>query len=791
MPAKEREDLELALIEKIIKIKGKEKSSLIPVLQEVQKLYRYLPAEALLKICELTGLSQAEVTGVATFYTQFRHKPVGKHVISVCHGTACHVKGAERITDTLRRYLGLEAESDTDSEKVFTLEKAACFGCCTLAPVVKIDDVTYGKVTSRFVPEMLSLFMQTKLKKETKKEIETVKEKDKGKVIIKIGLGSCCVAGGSLEVKDAFDDYIKKNGFAAATKRVGCVGMCHSTPFVEVVAPDKEPVFYVGVNKSDVKLICDKHLKALKPVKKLTNTIKRGLDLLSFDYYDGTLEVKESAMKEGPACAFLGPQRRIALENYGEINPLDLEEYKAKGGFTALAKIIKEGDGKYVIEEIKKAGLRGRGGAGFPSGIKWEAVRLAETDTGKKYIICNGDEGDPGAFMDRMLLESYPYRIIEGMVLAAFAMGINEGYFYIREEYPMALKNIEFALGECEKAGLLGENILGSEYSLKLHIFQGAGAFICGEETALIASIEGRRGMPNFRPPYPATKGLFGSPTNINNVETYAAVPWIIAHGAKEYAKIGTEKSKGTKVFALAGKIERGGLIEVPMGITIREVVEGIGGGVKKGRKFKAVQIGGPSGGCVPESLADMPVDFESINKTGAIMGSGGLVVLDDSDCMVDFARFFLEFTQDQSCGKCTFCRIGTKRMLELLEKLCKGEGTAEDLVKLEKLAEEVKAGSLCGLGKTAPNPVLTALKYFKEEYIAHTLKKCPAKKCKALIKYSVNDKCIGCTLCAQVCPSDAILQKPYEKHEVLQEKCIKCDSCKAICPSEAIDVTT
>ena len=791
MQSVNQHNIDLSVVERIVLETGKDTSKLLPILQKVQKHFKYLPEEALLRICELTEISQAELIGVSTFYTQFRHKPVGKHIISVCHGTACHVKGAENITDSVKRYLKLKDGEDTDANKMFTVEKAACFGCCTLAPVVKIDEVTYGKVTGRFVPEMIDLFLARRARGSEKNKTETAAGDMKGKVIIKIGLGSCCVASGSKDVKDAFDRYITENSLEAVTKRVGCVGMCHSTPFVEVVGVDNVSVFYVGVNTDDAKLICDKHLVSLAPVKKLIYTVKKSLDLLSFNYYDSPSETDSKKIGEGGEGAFLTPQRRIVLENSGELDPLDLNEYRAKGGFSALEKVIKEMKPEEVIEQIKISGLRGRGGAGFPTGEKWEAVRQESSLTGKKYIICNGDEGDPGAFMDRMLLESYPYRVIEGLAIAAFAAEIEEGYFYIRDEYPLAVENIEKALAECEKAGLLGEKILGSGFSLKLHTFRGAGAFICGEETALIASIEGKRGMPNFRPPYPAEKGLFGCPTNINNVETYASVPWIIKTGATVYARIGTKSSKGTKVFALAGKVERGGLIEVPMGTTIREIVEGIGGGVKKGRKFKAVQIGGPSGGCIPASMSELPIDFEEVTSTGAIMGSGGLVVLDDTDCMVDFARFFLEFTQNQSCGKCTFCRIGTKRMLEILTKLCKGEGTLEDIDKLEELGHSIKAGSLCGLGKTAPNPVLTAIKYFKEEYIAHTNKKCPAKKCKELIKYSVNDKCIGCTLCAQACPSEAILAKPFTKHEVRQEKCIKCDSCRAVCPSEAIDVTT
>jgi NADH:ubiquinone oxidoreductase subunit F (NADH-binding) len=402
-------------------------------------------------------------------------------------------------------------------------------------------------------------------------------------------------------------------------------------------------------------------------------------------------------------------------------------------------------------------------------------------------MICNGDEGDPGAFMDRMLLESYPYRIIEGMMIAAYATGAHEGIFYIRAEYPLAVKRIREAIKVCCHEGLLGKGILKSSFHFNIRIFEGAGAFVCGEETALIASIEGKRGLPTMRPPYPAEKGLWGKPTLINNVETLSMVPWIICHGNEAFQKIGTDNSKGTKVFALAGKINRGGLIEVPMGITIRRIVEEIGGGVPNGRKFKAIQIGGPSGGCIPASMADIPIDYTSLKKAGAMMGSGGLIVLDDSDCMVDIARYFLSFTQNQSCGRCTFCRIGTTRMLQILDKICSGRGTESDIDLLEELGHSTKTGSMCGLGKSAPNPILTTIRYFREEYLAHIHGQCPTGKCKGLITYTITEDCIGCTKCAQRCPSDAIEARPYELHKIDNEKCIKCDICREVCPVNAV----
>jgi NADH-quinone oxidoreductase subunit F len=494
-----------------------------------------------------------------------------------------------------------------------------------------------------------------------------------------------------------------------------------------------------------------------------------------------------AALESGdpPVAAFLDRQKRIATEHCGELDPLDLDEYLAHGGFEALRR-VGEVTPDQLIEQIRVSGLRGRGGAGYPAWGKWVKVRQAPGTP--KYVICNGDEGDPGAFMDRMIMESYPYRVLEGMAIAAHAVGATEGYFYVRAEYPLAVERIREALQRCEQRGLL---------RVRLHITQGAGAFVCGEETALIATLEGQRGTPRLRPPYPAEEGLWGRPTLVNNVETFAVLPWIVRHGPEAFAALGTPTSKGTKVFALAGKVQRGGLIEVPMGITIREIVEGIGGGIRdeqtaagpRRRTFKAVQIGGPSGGCIPAELADTPVDYEALARRGAIMGSGGLVVLDDRDCMVEIARYFLSFTQEQSCGKCTPCRVGTRRMLEILERLCSGAGRPDDLETLDQLARMIGQSSLCGLGKTAPNPVLTTLRYFRSEYEAHVAGRCPAGKCRALIRYEVTADCTGCTLCAQHCPAGAIALRPYEQHEIDAERCTRCDACRIRCPEDAIRI--
>jgi len=781
---------DLLFIDRIVEEIGRGSSDVIPILQAIQERYRYLPESVLQQVCEVTEITPSQITGVSTFYTQFRHHPVGQHIISVCHGTACHVKGSGLIQDALSRQLGISGDEDTDAKGLFTIQKVACLGCCTLAPVIQIDGVTYGYLTSNIIPKVLDDFLSSEHSLSNRKsEIEDGLTISEGESLdvgeIRLGLGSCCIAKGSDQVRDALLKTVRKLGIRAKVKRVGCVGICHQTPLVEIVMPNGRSFLYAKVSPQDIEAIVLRHFKPKGILRKITNVASRLIDNILTDDTWTPIARYSISVRDSEVSAFLDKQKHIATEYSGNLNPTDIDEYLKNDGFKSLRKCLSEIASEQIIDEIKKSGIRGRGGAGFTTGTKWSLVK--NTESTKKYIICNGDEGDPGAFMDRMLLESYPYRIIEGIAIAAYAVGADEGYFYIREEYPLAVQRIREALAQCDERGFLGDNIFGSKFSLNLKIMEGAGAFICGEETALLESIEGQRGMPRLRPPYPAERGLRGKPTLINNVETYSLVPWIIRHGADIFSALGTRNSKGTKVFALAGKVARGGLIEVPMGITIKEIVEDIGGGVANGKRFKAVQIGGPSGGCIPAELSNTPVDYEAITALGAIMGSGGLVVLDDTDCMVEISRYFLQFTQDQSCGKCTFCRIGTKRMLEILQRLCEGQGKEGDLEELEYLANMVKNGSLCGLGKTAPNPVLTTLKYFHSEYEAHLQKRCPAGKCKSLIRYVVTDECIGCTLCAQQCPVQAIEMKPYEKHEIDNEKCTRCDTCKQICPKHAI----
>jgi NADH:ubiquinone oxidoreductase subunit F (NADH-binding)/NADH:ubiquinone oxidoreductase subunit E/NAD-dependent dihydropyrimidine dehydrogenase PreA subunit len=778
-----KEDI-ITVVDEVIRLTGRESDKVIQILQEVQKRLNWLPSDALKYICKVTDITPEQISGVSTFYSQFRHLPVGKHTIKICTGTACHVKGSPLIEDAFKRVLKIDSETNSSPDKLFSVEEVACLGCCTLAPVVQIDNKTYGHVRPTQVDNIIQDFLHSENKKITPSDKIG---NDSVDAEIRIGIGSCCVAGGSKEILSEIVEVQERYNLNIRLKPVGCVGVCNQTPLMEIVTKEDKHYRYTKVTKLHVEEILLKHITPRKLNKRIKyNIIDLAETFLSEDKLSGQINIP-SELREKYLDNFLNYQVHIATLNSGVLSPESFDEYSSSGGFDALKKCINESDQDSIITLINESGLRGRGGAGFPTGKKWKIFQQAIDPI--KYVVCNGDEGDPGAFMDRMLLESFPFRVIEGMIIAGFSTGANEGIFYIRAEYPLAVARVRIAIKQCYDKGILGDNIIGSAFSFNIKIFEGAGAFVCGEETALIKSLEGKRGTPHMRPPYPAIKGFRNRPTLVNNVETLSLVPWIVNNGAEAFRSIGTEKSKGTKVFALAGKISKGGLIEVPMGITIRQIIENIGDGVADGNTFKAVQIGGPSGGCIPASKADTPIDYEKLTELGAMMGSGGMVVLDNTDCMVDMAKYFLTFTHQQSCGKCTFCRIGTKHMLNILTGLSEGKATLDDIKELEKLCISVKDGSLCGLGKTSPNPVLTGIRYFREEYEEHTKGICRANKCQALIKYSITDKCTGCTICSQECPVKAIPFKPYEKHEINQLICTKCDNCRIACPEKAIEI--
>ena len=584
--------------------------------------------------------------------------------------------------------------------------------------------------------------------------------------------GTGCTSSGSAAIEKALVSEIEKNGLKEEVQvvKTGCFGLCALGPIM-IVYP--EGTFYSMVKVEDIPEIVEEHLLKGRIVTRLV--------------YQET--VTDNGIKSLQDTAFYKKQHRVALRNCGVINPENIDEYIGEGGYQALAKVLTEMTPDDVIQTILDSGLRGRGGGGFPTGMKWKLARNIVKDADQKYVCCNADEGDPGAFMDRSVLEGDPHVVLEAMAIAGYAIGATQGYIYVRAEYPIAVELLEIAIKQAREYGLLGNNIFGTDFSFDIGLRLGAGAFVCGEETALMTSIEGNRGEPRPRPPFPAEKGLFQKPTILNNVETYANIPQIILNGADWFASMGTEKSKGTKVFALGGKIHNTGLVEVPMGTTLRTVIEEIGGGIPNGKKFKAAQTGGPSGGCIPAEHMDIPIDYDNLISIGSMMGSGGLIVMDEDNCMVDIAKFFLEFTVDESCGKCTPCRIGTKRMYEMLDKITRGQGTLEDIDKLEELCYYIKQNSLCGLGQTAPNPVLSTLRYFRDEYVAHVVdKKCPAGVCKHLLSFEIDpEKCKGCTLCSRVCPAGAISGAVKTPHVIDKDKCLKCGACIEKCKFGAI----
>jgi NADH:ubiquinone oxidoreductase subunit F (NADH-binding)/NADH:ubiquinone oxidoreductase subunit E/NAD-dependent dihydropyrimidine dehydrogenase PreA subunit len=808
---------DLARVEEILQRYPRQESSLVMILQDIQRSFAYLPCEALERVAAALAVPSGRVFSVATFYKAFSLEPQGRTVIHVCKGTACHVRGAQLLEDELSRILDVPP-GGTTPDGAFTLRTVNCVGACAMAPVVVSGEQYHGEMrpsqlerlirrgrraqaapgaaaeappapvaeATAAAPAAPAAFADPEAVLARSRELAALGERLTGRILVCGGPG--CLAAGAREVHGelltaaaaaglavrvelAPCDHASGQGnggrLAEAPERLlsltGCQGLCQQGPLVRI---EPEDLLYTHVKPQDAGAIIE-GVRVGEPVSRLLG--------------------ESRGRREHP---FHAGQQPRALAYCGHADPESLDDYLSRGGFLALAQALARGEPEVVLAEVEASGLRGRGGAGFPTGRKWRtAVRAAAAAGVPPYVLCNGDEGDPGAFMDRALMEGAPFQVIEGLVLGAWALGAHEGYIYVRAEYPLAVERLERAIAVCRRAGLLGEHILGRDFSFELRISRGGGAFVCGESTALMRSLEGKVGEPRAKYVRSVERGLHDRPTVLNNVETWALVPGIVRHGAGWLADLGTERSRGTKVFSLVGQVQRSGLVEVPMGTTLRQLIFEIGGGVAPGRIFKAVQTGGPSGGCLPEPQLDLPIDFEALDAAGSMMGSGGMIVMDDRTCMVDVASYFVDFLRQESCGKCVPCRLGLGQVSELLAKVKRGAAVAADLAAIEDICLGMAESSLCGLGKSAPNPVLSTLRYFREEYEAHLAGRCPALVCKDLIRYEIDETCEGCMACVKRCPTGAISGQKEQRHTIDADLCTRCGICRAVCPTDSVVV--